>query len=145
MTDQNTEYMGSCLCGGVKFRLVGDALAAGYCHCEVCRTWHAAPFNSWALWASNSCEVVEGQDLIASYKLTDQSERHWCTECGAGLFNQKNVPFHVVYTSTLSNTDYAFKPTMHVFYAERIMDINDSLVKFSDFPAEFGGSGEVMA
>ena len=36
-----------------------------------------------------------------------------------------------------------FSPSVHVNYAETVLPIVDGLVKFSDFPVEFGGSGEV--
>jgi hypothetical protein len=38
-----------------------------------------------------------------------------------------------------------FQPGVHVNYAESVLPINDGLPKLRDFPAELGGSGEVMA
>ena len=36
----------------------------------------------------------------------------------------------------------AFKPGVHVNYAETVLPMKDGLPKLKDFPAEFGGSGE---
>jgi hypothetical protein len=39
----------------------------------------------------------------------------------------------------------AFAPGVHVNYAETVLPMRDGLPKLKDFPAEFGGSGEVVA
>jgi hypothetical protein len=36
----------------------------------------------------------------------------------------------------------AFKPAVHVNYAESVLRIRDGLPKLRDFPADLGGSGE---
>jgi hypothetical protein len=36
----------------------------------------------------------------------------------------------------------AFKPTVHLNYAEHVMPVRDGLMKLRDFPAHAGGSGE---
>ncbi len=37
-----------------------------------------------------------------------------------------------------------FEPGIHVNYAETVLPMKDGLPKMKDFPAEFGGSGEVL-
>ena len=39
-------------------------------------------------------------------------------------------------------SDKPFTPSMHLFYAEKILAIKDGLPKFKNCPADFGGSGE---
>ena len=48
-----------------------------------------------------------------------------------------------VYAATLP--DLPFRPGVHVNYAETVLPMRDGLPKLKDFPAEFGGSGEVVA
>jgi hypothetical protein len=48
-----------------------------------------------------------------------------------------------VYAATLPTL--AFKPGLHVNYAETVLPMRDGLPKMKDFPAEFGGSGEQVA
>jgi len=38
-----------------------------------------------------------------------------------------------------------FVPGVHVNYAETVLPMRDGLPKLKDFPAEFGGSGEMVA
>jgi hypothetical protein len=40
---------------------------------------------------------------------------------------------------------FAFKPTLHVHYGEKVLAVRDGLPKFKDFPKEFGGSGDTLA
>ena len=140
---ENSEYNGSCLCGQVKFKVQGEPTFAGLCHCEVCRRWHNAPINAWAAWEDEKFTILEGKENLSSFRLTEQSHRHWCSNCGAGVFNDTGTPFTAIYVQGLHDTGYTHKPTMHLYYSERTMDINDSLPKFKDFPAELGGSGEM--
>ena len=47
-----------------------------------------------------------------------------------------------VYASALR--DLAFKPTVHLNYAEAVLPVRDGLPKLRDFPAAAGGSGETL-
>ena len=48
-----------------------------------------------------------------------------------------------VYAATIPTL--AFAPVVHVNYAETVLRMKDGLPKLKDFPAEFGGSGEMVA
>ena len=49
-----------------------------------------------------------------------------------------------VFAATIPSLD--FQPGVHVNYAEKtVLPMKDGLPELKDFPAEFGGSGEVMA
>tara|TARA_B100001123_G_C14680677_1_gene777318 strand:+ start:264 stop:434 length:171 start_codon:yes stop_codon:yes gene_type:complete len=45
---------------------------------------------------------------------------------------------------SLIESDFIFEPTMHIWYSERVINVNDGLPKFADFPETFGGTGELM-
>ncbi len=47
-----------------------------------------------------------------------------------------------VFTATIPTL--AFAPGVHANYAETVLPMRDGLPKLKDFPAEFGGSGEMM-
>ena len=48
-----------------------------------------------------------------------------------------------VYAATI--LDFPFQPGVHVNYGASVLPIKDGLPKFKDFPAEMGGSGELLA
>ncbi|MCU0893283.1 MAG: hypothetical protein MUD06_03005 [Rhodospirillales bacterium] len=39
----------------------------------------------------------------------------------------------------------AFRPSVHLNYAARVLPVRDGLRKLRDFPTQAGGSGEVVA
>ena len=41
--------------------------------------------------------------------------------------------------------DFPYQPTCHFHYASKTLSIKDGLPKFADVPAEFGGSGQMLA
>lgn len=48
-----------------------------------------------------------------------------------------------VFAATIPALEFA--PGLHINYAETVLPMKDGLPKFRDFPAEFGGSGEMIA
>jgi hypothetical protein len=71
------------------------------------------------------------------------SHRQYCRLCGGHLMTA-HPPLNMVdvYAATLPTL--AFAPQLHVNYAETVLPVRDGLPKLKDFPAEFGGSGELM-
>jgi hypothetical protein len=136
-------HQGSCFCGKVKIEVSGEPAAMGYCHCSDCRHWSAGPINAFSLWPPASVKVVAGQDQIATYNKTERSDRKWCKSCGGHLMtNHPAMGLVDVYAAILPSL--AFKPQLHVFYADKVVSIKDGLPKMKDVPAEMGGSGQTL-
>ncbi len=141
---ESVTYEGSCLCGGVKLEVAGPPIAAGLCHCESCRRWHAAPINAWARWPREAVTVTDGEELIHEYD-TGTSARQWCKRCGSALMNRKPDGIVVVYAMALAISNYVHEPAIHIHYRERVFDVADGLPKFAELPTERGGSGRTIA
>jgi len=145
MSDGKSDYHGACYCGAVKVTVSAEdpPIGAGYCHCLSCRKWHSAPINAWTIWPADKVKF-SGGDVIRS-PVDEVSGRISCAKCGGALGNEKpTFNMTVVYAMTLAESDFKFEPTMHVWYAERVMNVDDGLPKFVDFPEGFGGSGELF-
>lgn len=56
-----------------------------------------------------------------------------------------HAPISLVDVFAATIPTLAFAPALHVNYAETVLPMRDGLPKLRDFPAAFGGSGEVMA
>jgi hypothetical protein len=83
------ELTGSCLCGGVRFRIAAAPHGAGYCHCTRCqkRTGSAASAQAWVDGAG--FELVAGEELVQAWRHPDGGwEKGFCRECGAHLFSR---------------------------------------------------------
>jgi hypothetical protein len=63
-------YTGRCFCGDVQFTVNGEPVAMGYCHCESCRSWSAAPVNAFTLWKPEAVKITQGADNIGTYNKT---------------------------------------------------------------------------
>jgi len=140
MTTPN--HHGSCYCGAVQVSVQGEPVFSAYCHCESCRKWHAAPIATLAAWPRGAVEV-KGE--VTKSTKNDQTVRTACVRCGGSVLSTKpGLDWNVVYPLTLAGSSFEYQPAFHIFYGERVMDINDGLPKFADVPQEAGGSGTLV-
>ena len=135
---------GTCFCGNVGLEVTGEPLAMGYCHCDSCRSWSAGPVNAFTLWKPENVKVTKGADRIGRFAKSENSVRTFCKDCGGHLMTDHPVwGITDVYAATVPGV--AFKPGVHVNYAQTVLPMKDGLPKFRDFPADLGGSGETLA
>ena len=136
-------YVGRCFCGAVEIEVTGAPEAMGYCHCNSCRSWSAAPVNAFTLWKSEAVKVKSGAEHVATFEKTAFSQRKHCKLCGGHLMaGHQPVGLIDVYAATIPALK--FVPAVHVNYAETVLPMKDGLPKLKDFPAELGGSGVVL-
>ena len=137
-------HLGSCFCGAVRIEAQGAPEAMGYCHCRSCRSWSGGPVNAFSLWKPENVKVTSGAEHLATYQKTELSQRQYCDVCGGHLMaNHPPLGLVDVFAATIPTLD--FQPAVHVNYAETVLPMRDGLPKLKDFPAEFGGSGEMIA
>ena len=123
--------------------MTGDPVAMGFCHCESCRSWSAAPLNGFTLWKPESVKVTKGEDQILTYNKTPQSFRKSCKVCGGHIMtDHPTFGLMDVYAATIPTLK--FEPGLHVFYSEKTLRVQDGLPKFADFPTDFGGTGTML-
>ena len=70
---------GSCVCRGVTFRVTGEPLRVGICHCTDCRKTSGGPFAAFAIWPSEAFEPSSGS--TGTY-----AGRSFCSTCGSRVF-----------------------------------------------------------
>ena len=133
-------HSGTCFCGAVGIEVTRAPEAMGYCHCASCRQWSAGPVNAFTLWKPENVKVTAGSEFLGHFMKTPTSERKFCTRCGGHVLTEHpTFGLTDVYAATIP--DVAFKPAVHVNYAETVLPMRDGLPKMRDFPAELGGSG----
>jgi hypothetical protein len=139
-----TTYRGTCFCGAVELQVQGAPEAMGYCHCASCRSWSAAPVTAFTLWQPQNVRVVKGAEFIGKFAKTAASVRQYCKRCGGHLMTDHPTFGLVdVYAATIPTLRFA--PALHVNYADTVLPMQDGLPKLRDFPAELGGTGDVIA
>ncbi|MEQ8357826.1 MAG: GFA family protein [Kiloniellaceae bacterium] len=138
-----TTQKGCCFCGDVEIEATGTPLEIGYCHCSSCRAYSGAPVTSFILWKAEQVRVVRGEELIGHFNKTGMSDRQFCTRCGGHLLaGHPDMGLTDVHAAILPGVP--FHPTVHLNYGETVLPIRDGLPKLKDFPAEVGGSGEIL-
>ncbi len=136
-------HSGACFCGAVAVEVSGAPEGMGYCHCHSCRSWSAGPVNAFTLWKPENVKVTKGADQLGTYEGSETSHRQYCKACGGHLMTvHPTFGLIDVYAATVPSV--AFAPGLHVNYAETVLPMKDGLPKFRDFPAELGGSGELL-
>jgi hypothetical protein len=138
-----TMHKGGCFCGTVAIEVHGLPEAMGYCHCGSCRAWSAAPVNAFTLWKPENVKVTKGADFVAQFMKTKMSGRQFCAKCGGHLMAD-HPPLGLVDVYAATIPTLAFRPAIHVNYAETVLPMKDGLPKLKDFPAELGGSGVAL-
>jgi hypothetical protein len=137
-------HKGECFCGAVQIEVSGEPEGMGYCHCRSCRSWSGGPVNAFTLWKPDAVKVTAGAEHVATFRKTEISERQYCSKCGGHLMaRHPTLGLVDVFAATLPTLE--FSPGLHVNYAETVLPMRDGLPKLRDFPAEFGGSGEIVA
>jgi len=136
-------HKGGCFCGAVQVEATGEPAVMCYCHCESCRSWGAAPVTAVALWPADAVKVTSGAENLGMFEKRAGTQRQFCKKCGGHVLTSiPAVGMVDLYPFIVPPTNFA--PTMHINYGETVLPMRDGLPKFKDFPAEFGGSGDLI-
>ena len=99
--------------------------------------------NAFSLWKPEAVRITAGAEHVGTFQKTELSQRKYCAKCGGHLMtNHPAIGLIDVFVSTIPTLK--FTPGVHVNYAETVLPMRDGLPKLKDFPAELGGSGQVV-
>src|SRR3569832_1500883 len=119
-------HTGTCFCGAVELEVTGSPEAMGYCHCRSCRSWSGGPVNAFSLWKPQAVRVTKGAELLRTFQKTALRERRFCKICGGHvLANHPPLDLVDVFAATIPTL--AFRPQVHINYAEAVLPIRDGL------------------
>jgi hypothetical protein len=113
-------YLGSCLCGGVRFEITGQFERFYLCHCEYCRkdtgSAHAANLFS----STAALTWLAGQDQVKRFVLAGTRHgRAFCSNCGSALPTvQMNGALLVVPAGSV-DSEILVRPDAHLFMASK--------------------------
>lgn len=108
---------GSCLCGGVTYKISEPLENFAHCHCSMCRKVHGAMFGSYL--RTRQVEFIKGEDLIARYESSKGFFRCFCGQCGSVLPEQvEGAEYNFVPAGGLDD-DVSIRPEKHIFAASK--------------------------
>lgn len=111
---------GGCHCGAIRYRIEGAPRTHALCHCSDCRRHAGAPLVGWAMFAREAVTIERGTPKI--YQSSEHGRRHFCPDCGTGLFyaNEVILPGIIDVQSATLDHPNALPPQAQVQVAERI-------------------------
>lgn len=133
-------HAGTCFCGAVAIEVTGSPIEMGYCHCSSCRSYSGGPVTAFTLWKAENVKVTKGAELLGRFNKTGMSDRQFCTRCGGHIMSgHPSLGLTDVHAAIIPGI--AFRPSVHLNYAETVLPMKDGLPKLKDFPTQAGGSG----
>jgi len=118
---------GGCLCGQIRYRIIGEPIATTYCHCRSCRLASGAPAVAWVVIAGDGLVIERGEPV--AFRSSPDVERTFCGRCGTSLTYRKDHHSTIdVHTATLDDPD-RFAPTREIWLEDKLawMVSNDQM------------------
>jgi hypothetical protein len=101
---------GGCLCGAVRYRVVGEPTHVGRCHCADCRKRSGSAFAIYGHWPRDAFEL-EGE-------LARFDDDCFCPTCGSriGMIEDENVELNL---GTLDAAPFELAPQAEIWVKRR--------------------------
>jgi hypothetical protein len=132
MSDQSKPATGGCMCGAVRYEVIGEPLEVGHCHCHSCRRHTGAPVVTFVVFEVDKVRFSGHERSI--YKSSPGVKRAFCGQCGTSLTWEGVYGEHVIIEFHISTLDdpNAYVPTLHWFHNDRIewFDVADNLPRY---------------
>jgi hypothetical protein len=110
------KHEGSCHCGAVRFEVKEDFSVVRVCHCTTCKKLSGGVGTTNGRSRTDAIEILEGRDLIQTYRPEEGTAKSFCSRCGSNLFGGgwPDSEFTSVRISTL-DSPFDRKPGEHIF------------------------------
>ncbi|KAI0371968.1 hypothetical protein BV20DRAFT_964633 [Pilatotrama ljubarskyi] len=137
---------GSCFCGDVSYSLAGSPALRAFCHCTNCQRLTGCPFVHTIHFPATSFTWTHPQPhegRLDSYVIPGKpwKTRFRCRNCGACVMSANSKTGSCsVWGAHLARDEAgkiinwdAVKPTAHIFYDTRMLDVDDGLGKWEGY------------
>lgn len=130
-------HKGSCLCGGVRYEILGQLGPIIYCHCSKCRKANGSAFLAASQISAQDFRVVEGEALLRSFRNDAGVHRVFCGNCGSPIISKRETMPDVIRVriGTL-DTPVDGKVTAHIFVGSKAEwdEIHDTAPQYQERP-----------
>lgn len=110
---------GGCLCGKVRYGVVGSPKSSSVCHCKSCRRACGSQSVAWFVINRSQFALLAGE--TAKFQSSAAVTRGFCGECGTTLTYEHTDDLTVIEitTATLDRPEL-FKPTKEIWLSEKV-------------------------
>ena len=113
-------HNGSCLCGGVRFRIESELAPIQICHCLRCRKAQGGPFATNIPVARLAFHLVAGEALLKAFESSPGKERVFCGRCGSPVFSRRqSLPDVLRVRAGLIDGPLGVRPAWHAHAASK--------------------------
>jgi hypothetical protein len=126
-------HTGSCLCGGIRFRISAALAPIELCHCRQCRKAQGPPFAANAPIRKAAFHLDSGETLLTEFESSPGKMRVFCSRCGAPIYSSRDsLPDILRIRTGLIDEPVTARPVahMHVASACSWWPITDSLPQY---------------
>ena len=110
---------GGCLCGAIRYRVSGEAVAATLCHCRSCRRASGGTNVAWAVFDNRQFKWLTGYP--AAYSSSPGIEWLYCKHCGSLIgYRRSSRPEHMDVTTGTLDDPGLYPPTVEIWIEHRI-------------------------
>jgi hypothetical protein len=110
------KHLGSCLCGGVKYELLGDFQSFFLCHCSRCQkdTGSAHAANLFA--KASTLTWLQGESDVQNYQHPNSMHaKSFCQKCGSALPTIAESINSIVVPAGSLDSLISIEPTAQIF------------------------------
>jgi hypothetical protein len=128
-------FTGSCLCGGVQFRVDADPEPIQLCYCQQCRKAQGAALVTNMPVPAAAFHITDGSDLLKAFQSSPGKNRVFCSRCGSPIFSKTDKKPEVVrIRAGTINESLPVRPVAHFHVASKPnwWAITDDLPQFKE-------------
>jgi len=121
---------GGCLCGAVRFQVLGALRDVVNCHCSMCQKLHGV-FGAHSKAKKDKITITEDRGL-KWYRTSAIAQRGFCGECGSSLFWQPDEQDATGILAGSLDPPTNLKTIGHIFVREKadFFEISDPFPQF---------------
>lgn len=129
---------GGCACGAIRFRVNGQMMGVGVCHCRDCQKASGGPPNYVALAPNEAFELLRGRPRFHISRGDSGAEvkRAFCPDCGSPLWSvPADAPFMPIKLGALDDSS-DLSPALHLYVASAAPWhlLHDGVPRFDKMP-----------
>jgi len=133
IANKRIRFVGGCLCRAIRYRIVGNPIDSGYCHCRLCRGSAGAPVMAWSTFPIGTFAFTRGK--ARTFHSSRYAFRQFCGRCGTQLTFRKARGAKFVDVNVVSlDRPAAIVPQYHIWTRSRLpwFDTRDELPRHRD-------------
>ncbi|KAJ6623044.1 Mss4-like protein [Mycena sp. CBHHK59/15] len=132
---------GGCSCGSVQYAITGKPLFSVYCHCTRCQRADGAAFVSTMHYPDSAFSWKHASENEPAIEPLGDIVLYRCRKCRSCAATQMLATKNWALRGTQLERDEngkiidweGVKPTGHIFYGTRVVDVADELPKWDGF------------